>query len=269
MEQKIMFLFIKTSLFILLPWSSLNKNLVEKCNHCRKINSRNYRLLEKYKQYKDSSVIDFRAEMPNNIVKKKKYIYNNNSNKGTKRKHKHSCKSSISTEEYGKNVKKNKCGKPKTKEYFDFEEKIFKKLDYEDYLKNIKTIEYKEYKKLSCKKRRVRISLLLLVILVLILPILDLSLEKFIDGGLLGLLELLSPVEAKGGGVASGVEGALNTLLSKSSWGMLEKISASTIFFYCVPFLIFVVIFIFGMIYYYRKVLKYENIKFRKRSNKK
>ncbi|KAI4839257.1 fam-l protein [Plasmodium brasilianum] len=54
------------------------------------------------------------------------------------------------------------------------------------------------------------------IILVLILPILDLSLEKFIDGGLLALLELLSRAEAKGDSVESGVQGSLIILLIQS-----------------------------------------------------
>ncbi|SBS95534.1 Plasmodium exported protein (Pm-fam-a like), unknown function [Plasmodium malariae] len=260
---------------MLLPWicyfysdmSSLNKNVDEKYNLRRKLNPRDYRVLAKYNQDINSSIANSKGEIPNNKVKKRIYISNNK--KGAKGKHEHLCRSALYNEEYDKSVDKNKFCVPKIKKYFDFEKKIFKELDYEDYLRNIKTIEYKEYKKLLCKKRRIQIALILLVILVLILPILDLSLEKFIDGGLLGSLDLLSPVESKGGGVASGVQGSLITLLSQSNWGMLEKISASTIFFYCIPFLIFVVIFILVMIYYYKKVINYENIKFKKRLSKK
>lgn len=238
----------------------------EKYNLRRKLNARDYRVLAKYNQDINSSIANSKGEIPNNEVKKRIYISNNK--KGAKGKHEPSCRSALYNEEYDKSVDKNKFGVPKIKKYFDFEKKIFKELDYEDYIKNIKTIEYKEYKKLLCKKRRIQIALILLVILVLILPILDLSLETFIDGGLLGSLELLSPVESTGGGVASGVQGSLITLLSQSKWGMLQKISASIIFIYGVPYLIFVVIFILGMVYYYRKVIKYENIKLRKKINK-
>ncbi|SBT86819.1 fam-l protein [Plasmodium malariae] len=275
MEQNIaLFLFINISTYILLPWicyfyndmSPLNIYFEEKCNFIRKLNTRNYRLLTKHKHDKDSCIAKFKEETPNNEVKEKRYKSNNK--RGTDGKHKQSCRRSLYIKEYDRNVEKNKCVIPKTKKYFDFERKIFKELDYEDYVKNSKIIEYKEYKKLARKKCRIRIALLLLFIFILILPILDLSLEKLVSGGLLGLLHLLypSPTDAQ---IAPGVDGLLNTLLSKEGWGNLQKIFASTTFIYGVPFLIFVVIFVLVMIYYYKKVIKYENIKFRKRSNKK
>ncbi|SBS93427.1 Plasmodium exported protein (Pm-fam-a like), unknown function [Plasmodium malariae] len=247
--------------------SSLNKNLVEKCNLSRKLYSRDYRLLAKYKQDKDSIIENFKEEMPNNELKEKKII--SNIKKGTNKKDKQSCKSSLDIKKHNRNVEKNKCGIPKTKKYFDIEKKIFKKLNYEDYVKNIRIIENKEYKKLARKKRRIRIALLLLFFFVLILPILDLSLEKITDGGLLGLLGLLSPTGSGDTGGTLGVEGRLVTLLSEGTWGNIEKIYLSTLFFYGIPFLLFVVIFILGMVYYYKKVIKYENIKFIKRLNKK
>ncbi|SBS93348.1 Plasmodium exported protein (Pm-fam-a like), unknown function [Plasmodium malariae] len=209
----------------------------------------------------------FKEEMPNNEVKEKINISNNK--KGTNGKRKQSYINSLYTEEYGKIVEKNKSTIPKTKKYFDFEKKIFKELDYEDYVKNIRTIEHNEYKKLAHKKRRIRISLFLLFIFILILPILDISLEKLVDGGLLGLLYLLYPTKSDGTPVVYGVDGFLPTSLSKGTWGNLGKVCASTVFFYGVPFLIFVVIFILGMVYYYKKVIKYENIKYRKRLCKK
>ncbi|SBS93591.1 Plasmodium exported protein (Pm-fam-a like), unknown function [Plasmodium malariae] len=216
--------------------NTLKENLDEKYNISRHLNTSNYRLLAKYKQEKDSSIANFKEEMPHKEVKEKKNISNNK--KETEGKHKQSCRSSLYIEEYGKNIEKNKCGLTKTKKYFDFEKKIFKELDYEDYVKNIKNIDYKVHKKLARKKRRIRIALLLLFILILILPILDLSLEKITEGGLLGLLYLLYPTS----GEAPGVDGSLVTLLSKDGW---------------------------GMVYYYKKVIKYENMKFKKRLNKK
>ncbi|SBS96044.1 Plasmodium exported protein (Pm-fam-a like), unknown function [Plasmodium malariae] len=245
---------------------TLNDNLEEKCNICRKLYNRNDRLLAKCKQGKDSSNANFKEEMPNNEVKEKIYISNNK--KGTDGKHKQSCRSSLYIEEYGKNIEKNKCGLTKTKKYFDFEKKIFKELDNEDYVKNIKNIDYKVYKKLARKKRRIRIALLLLFILILILPILDLSLEKFKAGGLLGLLRLLYPT-GNGGDDVLGVGGHLTSLLGEVSSGNINKVCVLSIFFYGVLLLIFVLTFILGMIYYYKKVIKYENVKFRKRLNKK
>ncbi|SBS99033.1 Plasmodium exported protein (Pm-fam-a like), unknown function [Plasmodium malariae] len=197
-------------------------------------------------------------------VKKEENIYNNK--KGTNGKHKKSCRNSLYNGKYGKNIEKNISGIPKTKKYSIFEKKIFKELYYEDYVKNIKSIEYEEYKKLARRKRRIRIALLLLFFMVLAIPILDISLEKITEGGLLGLLHLLYPTGTDTNPL-SGIEGHLDSLLSQGTWNILGKICASTTFIYGVPFLIFVVIFILGMVYYYKKVIKYENTKFRKKLN--
>ncbi|KAI4839602.1 fam-l protein [Plasmodium brasilianum] len=274
MEQKNMLLFINISTFILLPWickfyndlKPLNKNLYEKCNLCRKINTRNYRLLAKYKQDSDSCIENFKREIQHNKVKQNKCLSNNK--KGSNRSLRQLCKSSLYIQEYDKNVKKNKCAIPKTKKYSNFEEKIFKELDYKDYLIKINIIEDKEYKKISRKKLRIRTALILLFFLVLIVPILDLSLEKFTKGGLLGLLGLLYPSSSEGQTLGTNVQGHLFTLLSATGMEKIKVIFASPILLYCVPFLIFVVIFILGMIYYYKKVIKYENMKFRKRLNR-
>ncbi|SBT01176.1 Plasmodium exported protein (Pm-fam-a like), unknown function [Plasmodium malariae] len=218
--------------------SSLNKIADEKCVLHRKLNRANYRLLARNKQEKDSCIVNFKEEMPPNEMKQYKCISNNK--KGTNGKYKRSCSSSLYTNVYGKNVENNKCGITKTKKYIDFEKQIFKKLDYKDYLKNIKTIEDKEYKKLARKKRRIRIALILLYFFVLILPVLDLSLGKYKSDGLLGLLGLLYISRASETGTTA-VEGYLSKLFDISGW---------------------------GMIYYYKKVIKYENIKFKRRSNK-
>ncbi|SBS95877.1 Plasmodium exported protein (Pm-fam-a like), unknown function [Plasmodium malariae] len=245
--------------------SSLNKNLDEKRDLRKELNTRNNRLLAKYKQNKYSSNENFKEEMPNNEVKEKKHISNNK--KGTSRKHKQSCRSPLYKEEYSKNDKKNKFLMSKTSKFYDFEKKIFKKLDHENYVKNIKTIENKEYKKLERTKRRIRIAFLLLFILILILPIIDLSLEKLVDGGLLGLLHMLYITRSPDN--VLGVEGVLTSLLGSGKWGNTDKMRVLPIFFYGIPFLIFIVIFILGMVYYYKKVIKYENIKFKERLNMK
>ncbi|KAI4840328.1 fam-l protein [Plasmodium brasilianum] len=157
--------------------------------------------------------------MPNNEAKEKKNIYNNE--KKTNEKHKHSCRSSLYIEEYGKDVKKNKCYMNKTKKYFDFEKKIFEELDYKDYLKNTETIDDKEYKNVA-----------------------RLLKTNDISAGILNKDE---------------VEGIFIILFSMEHWSESKAINASNILFYCVPFLNFAVIFILGMVYYYKKVIKYEN----------
>ncbi|SCP03021.1 fam-l protein [Plasmodium malariae] len=270
-----LYLYIKISTLILLPWmfhfynnvSSLNKYYNEKCNLRRKLNTRNYRLLEENKQNKDTFIVNFKEVMPHKGVKQKGCLSNNKNR--INRKQKQLCRSSLYTEKYSKNVEKYKCCTPKTKKYCEYEKKIFKKLDYKDYVKNIKIIDDKEYKKLSCKKRRIRITLLLLFFLVLIFPILDLSLEKLECGGLLGLLGLLYPTKTEasspGGMIVHGIDGLLIKWFSINDWGASKAISTLNVLIYCIPFLIFIVIFILGMIYYYKKVIKYENIKFKKK----
>ncbi|SBS96929.1 Plasmodium exported protein (Pm-fam-a like), unknown function [Plasmodium malariae] len=273
MEQKFMlFLYIKISAFILLTWichfynkENISKNnLNEKCKLNRKLNIINYRLLAKYKPSKDSYSVKFEDELPHNRVKQNKCVTTNK--KGANVKHKISRLSSLYTEEYCKNNKKNKPDISKTKKYSNFEKQIFKELDSKDYLKNIKEIEDKEYKKLSRKKRRIRIVFVVLFFFVLIVPILDLLLENFVTGGLLGSLNLIYLSKIDG---SESVKGLFSTLFDIDKWGNSDKIRASTVFIYCLPFLIFVVIFILGMIYYYKKVIKYENIKFKKKINKK
>ncbi|SBT00491.1 Plasmodium exported protein (Pm-fam-a like), unknown function [Plasmodium malariae] len=160
----------------------------EKCSFRRKLNSRKYPLLAQYKEGKDLCIANSKKEIPDIEVIKQKNISNNK--KGANRKHNQSCRSSLYVQKYSKNVDENKCITPKTKKYSYYEQKIFKELDYNDYLKNIKIIEDKEYKKVKHKKRCIRISLLLLFFLVLMMPILDLLLEKLTTGGLLGLLGL-------------------------------------------------------------------------------
>ncbi|KAI4833963.1 uncharacterized protein MKS88_000199 [Plasmodium brasilianum] len=273
MEQKFMlFLYIKISAFILLTWichfynkeNTSKNNLNAKCKLSRKLNIINYRLLAKYKPNKDSYSVNFEDELPHNREKQNKCVTTNKKEANVK--HKISRLSSLYIEEYCKNNDKNKPDIPKTKKYSNFEKQIFKELDYKDYLKNIKEIEDKEYKKLSRKKRRIRFVFVLLFFFVLIVPILDLLLEYFVTDGLLGSLGLLSLT--KEGSVYT-LEGILSTLFEIGGWGNSDKIRAANIFIYCLPFLIFVVIFILGMIYYYKKVIKYENIKFKKKINKK
>ncbi|SBT00415.1 Plasmodium exported protein (Pm-fam-a like), unknown function, partial [Plasmodium malariae] len=248
--------------------SSLNKYLDDKCDILRKLNPKSYRLLAKNNEDKNYFIVNFNEETPHNKVAQKKCITNNK--KGTNGKQKSSNSSSLYIEEYNRNNEKSKPGISKEKKYFNFEKKIFKELDYKDYIKNVKIIDDKEYKKISRKKRRIRIALLLLFFFVLILPILDLSLEKLKCGGLMGLLGLLNSKNENVSGIRTfDVEGGLITLFNIGEFGASKAITLSTILFYCLPLLIFVVIFIVYMVYYNKKVIKYENVKFTKRINKK
>ncbi|SBT01219.1 hypothetical protein PMALA_080620, partial [Plasmodium malariae] len=104
----------------------------------RKSETINYRLLAKYKQDKYSNALGLKEEMTNNEMKKKKDISNNMEGYTGKRKH-----SNGSPSEFKGNcksyMKKNKC-MFETINYSHFEKKIFKEMDFMDFLKNNKTI---------------------------------------------------------------------------------------------------------------------------------
>ncbi|KAI4836004.1 fam-l protein [Plasmodium brasilianum] len=171
------------------------------------------------------------------------------------------------------NRKKNICNKVKENTekhrhshkgslYFEGE------LDYKDSLKNYKIINYKEYEKLIRRKRGIKIVSISLFILLLIIPILDFSLKHFLQKGLLELSGLLIVDLYLKSSSGKDLEGSISSLFSSISVVDHTTIFLiSNIFLYCLPIFILAVIFILGMVYYYRKVIKYENIKFRKKSH--
>ncbi|SBS92059.1 Plasmodium exported protein (Pm-fam-a like), unknown function [Plasmodium malariae] len=231
----------------------------------RTINGRSYRLLSKCKQDKDINISEIKEGMSNNGFNKKKNICNNI--KENTERHRHSHKGSLYFEGYSKKTQKNQYSIPKTKKYSYFEKQIFRELDYKDSLKNYKIINYKEYEKLIRRKRGIKIVLISLLILLLIIPILDFSLRHFLQKDLLelsGLLTVNIPLKSSYGGI---VEGYMSSLFSNIELEHSTISLISNIFLYCLPIFILVVIFILGMVYYYRKVIKYENIKFRKKSH--
>ncbi|SBS94695.1 Plasmodium exported protein (Pm-fam-a like), unknown function [Plasmodium malariae] len=117
---------------------------------------------------------ELKEEMPNNTVKEKKdiYIYENEPKKEMKQTN----RNLLSKYVENKQDMKNKSCIFETRKYSRLEKKIFNELDYEDFLKNNRTISDKLYKKIMRKKCGKRFSLPLLLLSVLLVSlILDLS----------------------------------------------------------------------------------------------
>ncbi|SBS95552.1 Plasmodium exported protein (Pm-fam-a like), unknown function [Plasmodium malariae] len=242
----------------------------------RKSETRNYRLLAKYKQDKYSNALGLKEEMTNNEMKKNKDISNNMEGYTGKRKH-----SNGSPSEFKGNcksyMKKNKC-MFETKNYSYFEKKIFKEMDFMDFLKNNRTITNKSYRKIIRKKCVLIFVLpLLMFFLLSVLPIVDLSWGS-VDGkkGLWDAIGFSDILKEWGG--SSGWLNAVYTSLKEATWfwrsigDASEKISELLvlgrlfrILIYGLPFLILGITFISRVVYYHRKVKKYERIKFRQR----
>ncbi|KAI4841136.1 hypothetical protein MKS88_000371 [Plasmodium brasilianum] len=303
MEQQIKsLLFIKIFTFSLLFWichfyiymMAFNNLFDINYNHHRELYTRNYRSLANYKQYNHSSITCINEQLPNGVNNK---IDITSKEKYAERKKKHSNRTlSTSARSHRKDTKSKSCIF-ETKKYSRLEKKIFKELDYADFLKNNRTISDKIYKKIILKKCGLRLALPLLLFLVLAISFI---LDKFCGYGLtyvlykvillfspvVGLVELkkisyikdipkLSDLYAKGGSPALV---HLYDILNRPSLKWFTEILAeeSDKAFYCVTgflgFLIyFVPLFILGIIlisavfYYHKKVKKYEKIKFRKR----
>ncbi|SBT85977.1 fam-l protein [Plasmodium malariae] len=286
MEKKIKSqLFIKIPKFTLLSWicyiyiymSTFNKYLDENYIYSRKIHGTTYRILSKYKQDKYSNALGLKEEMTNNGMTKKKDISNNMEGYTGKRKH-----SNGSPSEFKGNcksyMKKNKC-MFETKNYSYFEKKIFKEMDYMDFLKNNKAISKTSYRKIIRKKCVLLFVLpLLMFFLLSVLPIVDLS-WGLVDGKALwdaiGFWKILKEWGK------SGWLNAVYVSLKESEWFWKPIVSNSSIcttasescvlgrlfriLIYGLPFLILGITFISRVVYYHRKVKKYERIKFRQR----
>ncbi|SCN12479.1 fam-l protein [Plasmodium malariae] len=309
MKQKIKpLLFIKIVTFIILSWiyqfdvylSMHNKSLNECYNHRRKIYTTNYRLLAKYKQDRDLSFFCLKEESPNG-VNYKEDISSNEEGEVGKKKH---INGSLSTNaRRNKKSLNNKSCIFETKKYSHLEKKIFKELDYVDFLKNSRTISDKIYKKILLKKCGLRIALPLLLFLVLAVSfILDHFCGCGLSRGLFKLIILLSPSVTVStltrNPLFSHIDNITNVFekseissafaylyafLTKPSLNPFTKALVETsnagvrkvrnycvsgflgFLIYFVPIFILSIILISGLIYYHKKVKKYEKIKYMKR----
>ncbi|SBS99969.1 Plasmodium exported protein (Pm-fam-a like), unknown function [Plasmodium malariae] len=201
MEQKTTLLFfIKISIFI--NWiynithdiSSHNSAYCKKNNNISKLVIKNYRLLAKYKKDKYSNFIQLKEEAPGIAVKKEKDIYINEGRMTGKKKQQNG--SSMNNLRGHKHPSKSKSYTFETKYYSNMEKKIFKELDYEDFLKNNKTVSNKTYTKLIRKKYGLRLALpLILFLLLFITLITDLLWSCGIARGLSEILNKINPAD--------------------------------------------------------------------------
>ncbi|SBT87664.1 fam-l protein [Plasmodium malariae] len=191
--MKILF-FMNISTFTLLTWIyhfyydlTLKKYLNKNCIPSRILVTRNYRLLAHCKKDNYSNNLGLKGELSNYGVNEKKNIYNNN--KRYKETNKQSNGSSSKNKVYYKHDNKKKSYIFETKKYSHLEKKIFKELDYIDFLKRNRTISDKTYKKVILKKFRLRLALPLFFVYFLLLSLL---LDYIFNCGLVkGLFKVL------------------------------------------------------------------------------
>ncbi|SBS98986.1 Plasmodium exported protein (Pm-fam-a like), unknown function [Plasmodium malariae] len=244
------------------------------CNCAKEFEARNYRLLG-YKYNIDSKDIFTKEQMPNIGLTNKKDICNSEEGLQSKVNKSNGCSSSI-TRSRKKDMNKKSCTF-ETKKYSHLEKKIFKELDYENFLKKNRSITDKMYKKIMLKKYRLRFTLpLLFFSLFLIILLIDLSwglIDK--NKGLWGALGVSTHLENLAKGSLKSFLESLKTF--KKLWepafnatsravseiGVLWHLFGILIYF--IPFVILGFTLILGIIYYHKKVKKYEKIKFRKR----
>ncbi|SBS95498.1 Plasmodium exported protein (Pm-fam-a like), unknown function, partial [Plasmodium malariae] len=251
--------------------STHNRSLVKFYNHDKKLFTRNYRLLEKYKKNMDAGIICLKEEIQSGVNDKNDISYYEKCI--LEKKKQSNEKLPRNARRYKKNVKNKSCILV-TKKCSYLEKKIFKELDYVNFLKNNRTLSDKFYKKIILKKRKLRFFLpLYLLLLLSVSIILDYS---------------------SGLGLVRGLFWIVNTCYGNSSWQsflgkLLKKTSPFNEIFkviksngkdanlyvtslfrtliYFISFLMLGITIILGVVYYHKKVKKYEEIKFRKRYN--
>ncbi|SBT86116.1 fam-l protein [Plasmodium malariae] len=266
-------IFINFFEFILLSWichfyidvSMFNISLDNYCELKKILKTRNYRLLGKYKHNMDLNFICTKEEIPNIELNIRNDICNNE--ESVKTQMKQSNGSSPGNTRGHKKHMKNKTCTFETKKYSHMEKKIFKELDYQDFLKSNRTISDKLYKKIIIKKYRLRFALPLVLFLLFSLGlILDFTCNCGLRRGLYKLL-IFSLGKSKMGNFQTYLEENVGSFFKYTN--DKSKDLYITPFFdfliYCVLFFIFGITLISGIIYYHKKVKKFEKIKFKKR----
>ncbi|KAI4841049.1 hypothetical protein MKS88_000817 [Plasmodium brasilianum] len=281
MEKNIKFpLFINFSAFILLIWifnfsnDTHNKSIGENPNIYVKLGLRTYRLLANCNQHKDSSITGLKECISYNAGNENKNMYSDEKCINTKNEYLN--KSSSKNTIYRKQTKKNKSNIFETKKYSYLEKKIFKEIDYFNFLKMNRTINNKVYEKAVLKKCRLRIFIpVILLMLLSIFLLLDILCDSGLLGGMLWLLHHFS----RGWSITLNKilkETPLKSLLEytyeikkKAGGEVLSRTSYSGPFLmnllYFVPFILLCITCILTIVYYHKKVKKYEKIKFRKK----
>ncbi|SBS99045.1 Plasmodium exported protein (Pm-fam-a like), unknown function [Plasmodium malariae] len=268
---------------------TLKNSLDKSFKHHRNSYARSYQLLKNYNHNKNSRLLFLKEEVSINGIQGKKDIFNEENYSSVKKKQSNGDLSKITRNH--KPIMKNRSSIFETKKYSHLEKKIFKEINYTDFLKNNRTISNKVYKKTICKKYGLRIFLPVLIFMfLLIIFIIEVSL------GFSGKHSLMYQLGLD--------KNYLQSLSSDSTWssivevleklgGFLKHTTSETasvakcvwcetgkevtkycilghffsILIYFVPFIILSITVISGIIYYHKKVKKYEKIKFRKRKN--
>ncbi|SBT00558.1 hypothetical protein PMALA_077050, partial [Plasmodium malariae] len=117
--------------------STLKKSLEGGENYYRKLHASSYHLLEKYKHNKNSRFLCLKNEIQINGIPEIKDISHNENDDSEKKKRSKKYASNIAGHKSGM---KNKSCIFKTKKYSHLEKKIFKELDYTNFLQNNRTI---------------------------------------------------------------------------------------------------------------------------------
>ncbi|SBT85721.1 fam-l protein [Plasmodium malariae] len=283
MEEKInSMLFVKITTLIVLSWicyiyiyTSTKKSSLDKCySYCKKLYSRNYRLMAQYNEDKDSVFVCLNENVPNGVNYKRDIA--NNEKLVVEKEKKLNRRFSRNVRCHKKNMKNKSCVF-ETKKYSRLEKKIFKELDYTDFLKNSRTISEKTYNKIMRKKYGLRLALPVIVILLLSTSlILDFggfgligALIKTLNAITTGWLESLH-IALKGSFLCDFLKSVGKGVKSVSRKGKAVPdhyyvTGFFGIFIYLIPFIVIGVTIILWVIYYHKKVKKYEKIKFMKR----
>ncbi|KAI4833705.1 fam-l protein [Plasmodium brasilianum] len=283
-------IFFKFSIFMFVTWMYyFNKDKITfdnssngNCIFDSKLNTKTHRLLGKCRQPKNLSALELKENKENIGMLKKGDISNNE--KGATTKITELNGSLLSNTEGCKQANKNKSCIFETKKYSRFESKIFKELDYLDFLKNNRTISDKTYKKVICKKYGLRFALPILLILFFIAVLmidLTMGLISTETGGLWSHIGLWGHINSSLSGIVKGFNSHLPSWLTKcASWnsknhgnggssGSCNEVCTLNNLFgivvYFLPFIILGITLILRVVYYHKKVKKYEKIKFRKR----
>ncbi|SBT85841.1 fam-l protein [Plasmodium malariae] len=277
-------LFIDIAYFILLSSIYNFNNLTSTINKYfhgtniifGKSNTRSYRLLEKCKKDMDPRIVCLK-EVTSKGMNKTNYISNNEKMLNGRSKQLNGSLSRSSAC-HKQNIKNNSC--VFAKKCSSIEKKIFKELDFIDFLKKNSTISNKTYKKVISKKYGLRIATpALLFCLLLILVIVDFSLGISIEKSLPISLASWDPLEVSKAQWFMNIFNEIKKLdwfWKSQLWTTSERAAGSInkaellgrfcgILIYFLPFLILCVVFILALVYYHKKVKKYEKIKFKKR----
>ncbi|KAI4841417.1 uncharacterized protein MKS88_000138 [Plasmodium brasilianum] len=282
MEIKIIILLlVNIFAFNFLPWRSyfnndmslFNNSLNEMYIFRRKLGTRVRRLLSKYKQDMYSNILGIKDDLPYDGENNKKSVCSNENDKKVRTKStKKSSLNKAGNHKQDKNYNSCIFG---TKKYSRFEKKIFRELDYEEFLKKNRTISDKLYKKIILKKYGLRLFLPLLLFSLLSLSlILDLSGEFGLQNMLRKVLNILGAkdwIKNLGLNFNKLIGGSWATFLkpfftpafgSDNKPKVFSNLFGTVIYF--VPFIIMGVTIITWIIFYHKKVKKYEKIKFKK-----